>query len=211
MLHRDRHHPMGQGEFLTLVQADLRAGIQLIGLLVGFLDADIQVAVEGTEPGDHAEELQLTAGFPVIVKVQVVRIFNDRVGDDYLVPDEGRAPEHLEEVGHPVRALLALNHPRGLGHQILAVGRLDLLGQELIACPVFDCQLMLTAQHRAMADDDIPVLVQPADAGADVEFPVDPGLIEGRRGLHQLKQRPLHLLGGQFTIIGANLELRRGI
>ena len=76
---------MGQGEFLALVQADLRAGIQLIGLLVSALDADIQVAVEGAEPGDHAEELQFTTGFAIIVKIQVMGFLDDRVGDDHVV------------------------------------------------------------------------------------------------------------------------------
>jgi hypothetical protein len=174
------------------------------------LDADIQITVEGAEPGDHAEKLQLAPGFAVIVKIQVVGFLDDRVGDDHVVLNQGRAPDRLEEVGHPVRALLPFDHPRGLGRQVLAVDCFDLLDQELIARPVFDRQLMLAAQHRAVADDDIPELVQPADPGTDIEFPVDPGLVEGLGGLHQLQQRPLHLLGGQFTIVGANLELLQG-
>ena len=51
----DDVEPMGQGQLLALVQADLRADVALIDLLVDTLDADIQVVLQGAEPRGHAQ------------------------------------------------------------------------------------------------------------------------------------------------------------
>jgi len=138
-----------------------------------------------------------------------MRLLDDRVGDDEVLP-ERRATDHLEEEGHPAGALLSLQQPRGLRSQVLAVGRHDLLGQGFVAGAVLDRQLVLATLQGAVSYDDVAVLVEPADAGAHVELPQQPRLVEGRGGIHQLLQPLLHLPGGQFAVKGLNLEFGRG-
>jgi len=193
-----------QEHLLALMQAHLRVRVIDLSHVVGDLGLLILREVGALDLAQPGQEVQGPTGHAVVLEAQVMRSLDDCVGDEDLRL-QGVALDHLEEVGHALGAIQSRDGQGGSARQRLAESRDDLDHQGLVAGPVFDRQLALRP-FRPMADDDIAVLVEAADAAILVPLPVEEGRVEKGRFLDQFQELTLHLAGREIGREGAQDE-----
>ena len=204
---RLHHDLIPQEELLTLEQADLRVWVLDVRQVILRLGVPVMIIVGALDCPELGQEIQRLTDFAIVLKTQVMGGFHDSVRDQHLRL-QGVALDHLEEVGHALRAVQARDGQGGASGDRLAESRDDFDHLGLVAGPVFDRQFTPGA-FRPVADDDVAVLVQAADAGILVPFPVEERCIEERGRLDQLLELALYGVGREVGRVGAQDEFGR--
>ena len=201
---RLHHDLIPQEELLALEQADLRVWVLDVRQVILRLGVPVLFIVGALDRPELGQEIQRLTDFAIILEAQVMGGLHDGVRHEHLRL-QGVALDHLEEVGHALGTVQARDGQGGASGDRLAERRDDLDHQGLVAGPVFDRQLAPGA-FRPVADDDVAVLVQTADTGILVPFPVQERRVEERGRLDQFLEFALHRVGREIGRVGAQDE-----
>ena len=204
---RLHHDLIPQEELLALEQADLRVRVLDVRQVILRLGLPVLIIVGALDCPELGQEIQRLTDLAIILKAQVMGGLHDSVRDQHLRL-QGVALDHLEEIGHALGTVQARDGQGGASGDRLAERRDDLDHLGLVAGPVFDRQLAPGA-FRPVADDDVAVLVEAADAGILVPFPVEERRVEERGRLDQLLELALHRVGREVGRVGAQDEFGR--